>query len=96
MADKLRKMAKAFESIGVSQEMIEKKLGHKLDATLQTETVTMGKIYKSLQDGMSKISDWFETPEVNAAKEEELTNKYKQTPKPGVESKSQEAPSVQG
>ncbi len=77
IADRLRKMATAFESIGVSQELLEKKLGHKLDATIAVEIVNLGKIYKSIQDGMTKIADWFDTGETNNAKADALTEKYK-------------------
>lgn len=80
IADKLRRMCKAFEAIGVSQEMLEKRLGHKLDATLATEAVSLGKIYKSLQDGMSKASDWFDSKEPDTAKESQITEKYSAKP----------------
>lgn len=61
LADRIRKMASVFESIGVTSEMIEKRLGHKIDATIEHELVTLQKIYKSVQDGMSTTRDWFET-----------------------------------
>lgn len=77
LIDKLKRMAIAFESIGVSQEMIEKKLNHKLEATLQTEAVTMSKIYKSIVDGMSKKEDWFGAAQDNSIKASELTDKFK-------------------
>lgn len=77
LADRIRKMAKAFESVGVGQEMLEKKVGKKLDAFLAVEVVNMGKIYKSLFDGMTKIPDWFEVSTPNTAKESEVTEKYK-------------------
>lgn len=57
--DRIKKMVSAFKEIGVSQAMLEERLGHKMDASLPTEIVQLRKIYKSLQDGMSKPDDWF-------------------------------------
>lgn len=59
--DRVKKMVKAFADIGITQTMIEKKLGHKMEATLPIEIVRLGKIYKSIQDGMSKTDDWFDS-----------------------------------
>lgn len=77
IADKIKKMLGAFESIGVSKDMLEKRLSHKLDATIMTEIVALGKIYKSLQDGMSQISDWFSSAAESNDKAAVLTDKYK-------------------
>jgi hypothetical protein len=61
--DRVKKMVGTFAGVGVTQAMIEKRLGHKMEVTLPIEIVRLGKIYKSLSDGMSKIEDWFE-PEI--------------------------------
>jgi hypothetical protein len=61
LIDRIKKMVAAFVNIGVSQAMLEKRLGHKMDASLPTEIVQLRKIYKSLQDGMSKPDDWFKS-----------------------------------
>lgn len=60
LVDRIRKMAVAFTEIGVTQQMIEDRLMHKLDATNETELVNLRKIYMSIKDGMGKREDWFQ------------------------------------
>ena len=59
MGDRLDNMAKRFTKYGVTLELIEMRLGHKLAQTLPTELAEMQKIYNSLKDNMSSASDWF-------------------------------------
>ncbi len=59
LIDRIKKMVAIFQGVGVSQAMLEKRLGYKVDACLPIDVVNLGKIYKSLQDGMSKVEDWF-------------------------------------
>jgi hypothetical protein len=58
--DRLRKMIGSFSEFGVTQAMIEKRLGHKLDATIEQEVILLGKIFKSIRDGMGKREDYFD------------------------------------
>jgi len=58
--DRVRKMAASFSEFGVTPAMIEKRLGHKLDATIEQEVILLGKIYKSIRDGMGKREEYFE------------------------------------
>jgi hypothetical protein len=60
IADRIRKMVTKFDEQGVKIEHLEKRLGHKLDATIEQELVTLTGIYKSLKDGMSSREDFFE------------------------------------
>lgn len=59
LADRVRKMVLVFGEYGITQEMIEARLGHKIDSTGEPEVVTLRKIFVSLKDGMSKVEDWF-------------------------------------
>lgn len=72
LLDRVRKMAAAFAEYGVTVVMLEKRLGHKLDATIEQELVNLRKIYTSLKDGMAKREDFFdlqaEQLEVKSAK----------------------------
>lgn len=64
LADRLRKMVAAFDKdFSVSQDMIEKRLGHKISATTETELVTLKGVYRSLRDGMAKRADFFDVAE---------------------------------
>ena len=60
MADQIRKLVLAFDELGVKPDNIEKRLGHKLDATIPQEIVTLRGIYKSIKDGMADRSQFFD------------------------------------
>jgi hypothetical protein len=62
IADRARKMVAAFQEYGVTQELIEKKLGHKLEAIIEQELVNLRRIFQSLKDGMAKRHDFFDLP----------------------------------
>lgn len=60
LGDRIRRLADAFhKDFGVTIEMLEKFLGHKLDATSETEMVTLKGIGRSLEDGMADRSQYF-------------------------------------
>jgi hypothetical protein len=56
----IERMLSAFASFGVSREVIEKRLGHRIDAIQPAQILSYGKIYNSLKDGMSEPKDWFD------------------------------------
>ena len=57
------KMVRAYEPYGVTQKMIEKNLGHKLEAISEVELAGLRKIYTSIKDGASKPEHWFSRDE---------------------------------
>lgn len=60
LADRIREMADAFgKDFSVDITMLEGFLGHKLEATSETEMVTLRGIYRSLKDGMGERSQYF-------------------------------------
>jgi hypothetical protein len=59
LIDRVRKMVVAFSDFGVSQDMIEARLGHKVDAISQAEFVNLRKIYQSMKDGAGSREDFF-------------------------------------
>ena len=59
LIDRIRKMVQAFGEFGVTVDHIIERLGHNLEATDETEFVTLRGIYSSLKDGMSKRDNWF-------------------------------------
>jgi hypothetical protein len=69
IADRIRKMIRAFEKYGVTAAMIEARQGHALDTMLPDEIADLQGIFNSLKNGMSKASDWFG----GAAKQERAT-----------------------
>lgn len=60
LIDRARKMAAVFADYGVTVAMLEKRLGHKLDACIEQELANLRKIYTSLKDGAGKREDFFE------------------------------------
>jgi len=55
----MKKVIEHFAKVCVTPEMIEKRLGHNIAATTQTEIVNLRKIYRSLRDNMAKVEDFF-------------------------------------
>lgn len=60
ISDRIRLMMDRFKELGVTVEHLEKRLGHKLDATISQEIVTLQGIYKAIKDGFSSREDFFE------------------------------------
>jgi hypothetical protein len=64
--ERLKNLIEKFGELEVTQAMIETRIQRKLEAMTPTQLVGPGKIYNSLKDGMSAISDWFSAePEPN-------------------------------
>lgn len=62
--ESIKKMVDAFQSnYGVSQELIERKLGKRVEAINAPQMLNLKKIYQSLKDGMSHPWDWFDMEE---------------------------------
>lgn len=64
--DSIKKLVAAFGALGVKAEQVEKRLGRRLDTMQPAQLVSLRRIYKSIQDGMSKPADWFEMEEAAA------------------------------
>ena len=66
--DRVRNMVLAFANIGISKELIERRLGHSIDNVTPDQLSEYRGILNSLKDGMSKAADWFELAEPQAQK----------------------------
>jgi len=88
LTERVRKMVLLFDELGVKVEHLEKRLGHKLQAVIPQEIVTLTAVYKSIKDGMSTREDFFEIGQKeNAVAKESLDTlledkKRKQTVNP--------------
>jgi hypothetical protein len=69
--ESIRKMVEAFAAVGVTREQIELRIQRRLDSVTPAQVVQLKKIYASLRDGMSNVSDWFEVPQASAPQEQE-------------------------
>lgn len=59
-ADRVRIMIEAFEQLGVTQDLIEKRLGCKANAFIPKQLVELRKIYVSIKDNFGKIEEYFD------------------------------------
>lgn len=88
--DGIKAMVQAFESFGITKEMIEMRCQCRIEAIRPAQYIKLRKIYASLQDGMSKPHDWFDIPEQDTAHRSELNDLLtKQSSKEGKEDVSQ-------
>lgn len=89
-SDSVRRLALAFDDIGVSTEMIERRLGHKLDTITEDEIVDLRAIYKSVADNNSKRGEYFSegNAEPVTAKAKDLGARIKGAAKKPAEVKS--------
>lgn len=71
LIDRVRACIAKFAEIGVTQEMIEKRFNHKIEAIDVHELVALGKIFNSLRDNMAKIEEFFEKPKTEIIATEE-------------------------
>lgn len=58
--ERIGAMLEKFAEVGVTKEMIEKRIQRRIDAMTPALLVNLGKIFNSLKDGMSTASDWFD------------------------------------
>jgi hypothetical protein len=58
----IQKLVDTFDQLGVSKELIEKRIQRRVDAIQPAQVVSLKRIYASLRDDMSEPSDWFDIP----------------------------------
>lgn len=75
--DRLKKMFDKFKSFGVTREMIEKKIGVKIDSFTEKDVLALIKVFNSLKDGMGKREDFFEEDKPQPLKDN-LAEEFKQ------------------
>ena len=60
VVDRAKNLMIAFGKIGVSKQLIEKRLGHAIENITAEEVAEYRGIYNSLKDGITNISAWFD------------------------------------
>ena len=60
LIDRVKKMVVQFAKLGVTQEMIEKRLKRKVDTMTSDDFVEYVGIYNAVKGGESKIADWLD------------------------------------
>jgi hypothetical protein len=59
LKDRAVQMVSAFAEFGVTQPMIEARLGNKLDAVSENQMASLRRVFKSIKDGVGKREDYF-------------------------------------
>ena len=59
LEDRVRAMIIAFDELGVTKEMIEEYLSHKITAIVPAQLVKLTQIYKSIKDGVAPREEFF-------------------------------------
>lgn len=61
---RIENMLESFEEdYGVTEEMLEEKMGCKSKAFSENDIIKLGRIYRSLEDGMADVDSFFGSPE---------------------------------
>jgi len=94
LKDRIAKMIARFESLGVTVEMIEGRIQKNVSALLAIDIVNLGKIFKSINDVMSKKEDWFDSAPIKAPDTKPTKKKAAKvvTPKPATPPAKEEKP----
>ena len=82
LSDRVRTLVAYFSKKGVTQEMIEKRLNHKVETMTSDELVEYTGIYNGLIHKETTVSDWFEQPKT-ASQISELMKEEEENEKKG-------------
>lgn len=62
LKERVNDMIKMFEELGVTQEMIEKRVGTKCDNFIPKNIVDLGGVYNSIKNNFAPLSRFFDVP----------------------------------
>jgi hypothetical protein len=77
LADQIRSSLKAFDSLGVTKDMIERRLGHGSDLITADELVELNNIGRSIKDNMTSREEWFDLKAEREKEANDLTDAIK-------------------
>ncbi|MCL2647222.1 MAG: hypothetical protein FWD61_09485 [Phycisphaerales bacterium] len=60
LIDRVQGMVLAFSEMGVTQQQIEKRLGHRIEITTESELVQLRKVFASIRDNMAPRESYFD------------------------------------
>lgn len=72
--ERMLKLLEAFAAFGVDKEAIEKKIQRRMESILPAQVVSLGRVYNSLRDGMSKPHEWFDVAPETAKVPEDVAS----------------------
>lgn len=75
----LKKIIESFAEIGVSKDQLEKRIQRRLDTITPALALQLRRIYTSIRDGMSGVSEWFDpVDETETEKKEKVFESAKE------------------
>ena len=84
LKDRLIKALRVFkERYGITQEMIEQRLGHNFDSFTEQDYIQLQSIFRSLEDGMAKREDFFPKPKAESQPKTSLEQQFNSDQKEG-------------
>ncbi len=81
--DRVKDMLTLFEEIGVSQDMIEKRIGTKTDNFIAKNIVDLGGIYNSIKNNFAPVEQYFDIPTAAEKQKAQTEAKLKSSGKDG-------------
>ena len=73
--ERVKAMVERFSKLEVTKSQIEARIQCHVESIRPAQLVSLGKIYNSIKDGMSKAEDWFPPIQAEAPKADETANK---------------------
>ncbi len=83
LKERISAMLKAFEDFGVTQEMIEQRIGTRAENFVVKNVVDLGSIYNSIKNNFAPVEQYFDMPNAAEKQAAETTKKLKAS-KPDV------------
>lgn len=77
LKDRLANMLTKFEDLGVTQEMIEQRIGTKIDNFIPKNLVDLGSIYNSIKNNFAPIEQYFNMPNAAEKQAQDMTKTIK-------------------
>lgn len=77
LIDQVRSTLKAFDSLSITKDMVEQRLGHATDAITEDELVELNNIGRSIKDNITNREEWFDLKGFEKKEADELTSKIK-------------------
>src|SRR5690606_39639605 len=68
--DRLKRMLEKFKEIGVTKEMIERRVGYSIEHFTEKDYLSLGKIYTAIRDGIGTREDYFEIEPIRPQNDE--------------------------
>lgn len=77
LKERISTMLKSFEEFGVTQDMIEERIGTKAENFIPKNIVDLGSIYNSIKNNFAPVEQYFNLPNATEKQTAETTKKLK-------------------